>query len=184
MCFATDCGDFSFSSQQSWLSDAPKSRLVTKLSETIGQVQHFAHAWPKDFSSLFNFAFNFLDLFKITWEFSKQFSLIAIEAQESWRHRIWSVPQKNLKISLAHRSIQSDEENRENLIENVLLVFSSDWMLLCAREKKMQAWDFWDFLWTLQIRWRQLVWASIAVRKNCLENSRVILKWSRKWTPN
>ncbi len=78
----------------------------------------------KIFRDSFNFAFNFLDHFKITWEFSKQFSLKVIEAQESWRHRIWSVPQKNLKISRAQKhSIRW--ENRENLIENVLLVCSA-----------------------------------------------------------
>ncbi len=48
----------------------------------------------QDFRGFFNFAFNFLDHFKITREFSKQFFLTAIEAQESWRHEIWSVPQK------------------------------------------------------------------------------------------
>jgi hypothetical protein len=41
-------------------------------------------------------------------------------------------------------------------------------MLLCARE------IFRFFCGTLQIRWRQLFWASIAVRENCLENSQVI----------
>ncbi len=56
---------------------------------------------PKSFRDSFSFAFSFLDLFKKTWEFSKQFSLTAIEAQESWRHRIWSVPQKISKF-LAH----------------------------------------------------------------------------------
>jgi hypothetical protein len=44
---------------------------------------------------------------------------------------------------------------------------------VCAR-------NFTIFCGTLQIRWRQLSWASIAVRENCLENSQVILKRSRK----
>ncbi len=68
-----------------------------------------------------------------TRQFSKQFSLTAIETQENWRHRIWSPTiffWKNhaflffffFSKFLSHTEAFSRWENRENLIENVLLV--------------------------------------------------------------
>jgi hypothetical protein len=34
---------------------------------------YFAHAWSKNFSGFFNFAFNFLNHFKKTWNFPSSF---------------------------------------------------------------------------------------------------------------
>jgi hypothetical protein len=47
---------------------------------------------------------------------------------------------------------------------------------LIGLNASVSARNFEIFFWTLQIRWRQLSWASIAVRENCLENSQVFLK--------
>jgi hypothetical protein len=145
-----------------------KNRFVTKVSETIGRVQHLCRRshGSKDFSSSFNLEFIFWIISKKLGNFPSNFlsqrsrpkKVDAIEFAESRKKS------QNFSQTQKH---SSRWENRENLIENVLLVcsvlsvFSSVWMLLCAREilkeKKMQAWIFYYFfLWTLQIRWRQL----------------------------
>ncbi len=70
---------------------------------------------------------------KIAWENSKHIFLTAIEAQESWRHRIWSVPKKIVKfhavflfkISRAYKTIQADEKTENERIWVGLLCFEN-----------------------------------------------------------
>ncbi len=190
MCFATGCGDFSlFEPAKLTIRRPKKNRLVAKLSETIGRVQHFCRRshGSKDFSSSFSFAFNFLDFFKKTWEFSKQFFS---HSDRGPRKLTPSNLKCSTKKSLNFSRTQKHSirwENWKNLIENVLLVCSSA-ECFCVREKRKCKHEL-NFLFFFVEHFKfdgvnLLVWASIAVRKNCLENSRVILKWSRKWTPN
>jgi hypothetical protein len=64
------------------------------------------------------------------------------------------------------QKVFSKQSKSSNIFNKILSVFSSAGCF-CEREK------FSDFFGTTQIRWRQLSWASIAVRENCLESSQV-----------
>ncbi len=72
---------------------------------------------------------------------SSFFSLRLRPKQASWRHRIWSV--QNFfssifllkKISCLHFLFLQNFSNQQNIFNQILSVFASDWMLLCVCEK-------------------------------------------------